>query len=73
MISELNWTLPSGLENDMGSQEHLEEKQEETQNVLRAVGLLEMCSLEGDVSAQQGCLSWSDRDKLKWVATHPLT
>ena len=73
MINELNWTLPSGLENDMGSQEHLEEKQEETQNVLRAVGLLEMCSLGGDISAQQGGLSWSDRDKLKWVATHPLT
>ena len=73
MINELSWTLPSGLEDDMGSQEHLEEEQEETQDVLMAAGVLEMCSLGGDVLAQQGCLSWSDRDTLKGVATHPLT
>ena len=30
MINELNWTLPQGLEDDMGSQEHLKEEQEET-------------------------------------------
>lgn len=54
MIDELNRTLPRGLEDDMGSQEHLEEGQEETQHVLRADGLLEMCSLGRDVSVQQG-------------------
>lgn len=73
MINELNWTLPRGLEDDVGSQEHLEEEKEETQHVLRAVGLLEMCSLGRDASIQQGCLSWSDRDELKRVVTHPLT
>lgn len=73
MINELSWTLPSGLEDDMGSQEHLEEERGETQDVLMAAGVLEMCSLGGDVLAQQGCLSWCDRDMLEGVATHPLT
>lgn len=56
----------------MGSQEHLEEEREETQHVLVAVGLSEMCSLGGGVLSQQGCLSYSDRDALKGMATHPL-
>lgn len=72
MINELSWTLPSGRQNDKDSQEYLEKELEETQHVLKALGLLEMCSLGGDVLDKQGCLSWRDRDKLKRVAIHPL-
>ena len=69
MIDELNRTLPRGLEDDMGSQEHLEEGQEETQHVLRADGLLEMCSLGRDVSVQQG-VEWQRQAE---AGGHPST
>lgn len=55
-----------------GLPEHLEEEWEETQHALMAVGLLEMCRLGGGVPSQQDLLSWTERDMLKGMATHPL-
>lgn len=67
MINEAQLDFAQWPKSDMGSQEHWEEKQEETQNVLRPVGLLEIVVLEKMSQPSRGL------PVMERLATHLLT